>query len=94
MEVLGVGRVRARPQYGGEPAAGRLSHCPREQGFCGIEAFEVNALQVAPSRIPVGDRLLACWKARTAISVVVAIHAVKFARREMVSMKKDFGFGN
>jgi hypothetical protein len=36
MEVLGVGRGRARPQHGGEPAAGGLSHCPREQGFCGI----------------------------------------------------------
>ena len=36
MEVLGVGRVRARPQHGGEPAAGGLPHCPREQGLRGI----------------------------------------------------------
>ena len=36
MEMLGVGRIRARPQHGGEPAAGGLSHRPREQGFRGI----------------------------------------------------------
>ena len=36
MEVLGVGRVRARPQHGGEPAARGLPHRPHEQGLRGI----------------------------------------------------------
>src|SRR5271166_439398 len=36
MEVFGVGRVRARPQHGGEPAAGGSPNCPREQGLRGI----------------------------------------------------------
>jgi hypothetical protein len=36
MERLGVGRVRARSQHGGEPAAGGLPHRPHEQGLRGI----------------------------------------------------------
>ena len=36
MEMLGMGRVRARSQHGGEPAAGGLPHRPHEQGLRGI----------------------------------------------------------
>ena len=36
MEMLGVGRIRARPQHGGEPATGGLPHRPHEQGLRGI----------------------------------------------------------
>ena len=36
MEVLGVRRVRPRPQHGGEPAAGGSPHRPHEQGLGGI----------------------------------------------------------
>ena len=50
MEMLGVGRVRARPQDGGEPATGGLSHCPREQGFRGIR------LMADGDTSPIGER--------------------------------------
>ena len=50
MEMLGVGRIRARPQHGGEPAAGGLSHRPHEQGLRGIR-FMSNG-----DTSPIGER--------------------------------------
>jgi hypothetical protein len=50
MEMLGMGRVRARSQHGGEPVARGLPHCAREQRLRGIRFMADSDMP------PIGER--------------------------------------